>query len=224
MKRSSIKLLAKVSLAGVVLAVSVSTVQARSKFSTSYQYYSVSGSSAASIHRNTHVPTGFFSSERSYANITTTPKVVATLSPGKKYCRFNRLSLGAHFTIRLPKLAKGAGGNRNLRRKFATFVKFAKRHELTHRSIWIKCFSRSERKIRALRMKSCRSLDQAGAKIIERELAICERNNDRFDKVESRRVVRQAFVRAAIKQTKKTQTRSISKRRITRSRTRTNFN
>ena len=224
MKRSSIKLLAKISLAGVVLAAGITTAQARPKFSTSYQYYRVSGSSAASIHSNTHVPTGFFSSERAYANITMNPKVVASLNPGKRYCRFNRLSLGAHFTVRLPKLAKGAGGNRSLRRKFASFVKFAKRHELTHRRIWIKCFSRSERKIRALRIKSCRSLDQAGAKIIERELATCKRNNARFDAVESRRVRRQAFVRAAIKQVKTPRRRSISKRRTTRSRTRTNFN
>ncbi len=204
--------------------VSTMNASAKGRYSTTYKYYSVSGSSAASIHRNTHVPTGFFSSERSYAKIIMKPKIVAQMKKHGKYCRFNRLNIGAHFTIRLPKLSRGAGGNKNLRRKFSSFVAFAKRHEQTHRSIWVKCLSRSERKIRALRKTSCRSLDIAGAKIIERELAICARNNNRFDKAEARRVVRQPLVRAAIKQVKTSRRRTVSKRRTTRSRTRTNFN
>lgn len=220
----SIKFWAKFFLAAVFLFVSMNNAHARPKFSTSYKYFSVSGSSAASIHGNTHVPTGFFSSEKAYANITMQPKIIAKFKPGKRICRFKRLSLGAHFTIRLPKLSSRSGANKSLRRKFASFVAFARRHELVHRSIWIKCFSRSERKMRALRIKSCGALDQASAKIIERELAICRRNNNRFDAAEARRVKRHPLVRAAFKQVNKPRRRAVSKRRTIRRKSLRNFN
>ena len=187
---------------GSALGISTIGVQAKSQFTTSHKYYKVSGSSAATILNNSHVPSGFFGSTNYHAVISIKPKFDGSMKAGKKYCRFDRLKLGAHFTIRLPKLVRGAGGGKNLQRKFASFALFAKRHEHTHRSIWISCFKRSERKIHSLRIRSCRQLDIKAAKIIEREIAVCDRRHARFDRSERKKLNRQPLVRAAVKQVK----------------------
>ena len=213
MTRSGFRLLMA---ATAIIAISGS-VQARGKLTTKYQFYTVSGTSAASLHRNMTVPVGFFSSERSYANITIKPSFSGTFKPGKR-CRITGFGINGNFTVRLPKLKSGIRLKPALNREFKSFVAYVRKHELTHRAIWTKCLRSAERRISRLKIKSCTKLDLTAAGIIKDEWAKCGVRNDRFDAAEQKRLRRLPLVKAAFKSARQPKRAAAKKRR-----TRTNF-
>jgi len=188
--------------AGFVLAVAAYPLAdkalARGNLTTSYKYYPVSGKTAASLHRSMTVPTGFFSSEKVYANITMKSSFKGHFVRGKT-CRIKGFGIDAKFIVRLPRLSKGAKLSPHLKRQFRNFSSYVRKHELTHRSIWTRCLRSAERRIMAIRYKNCNKLDSAAAKIILNEWAKCETRNVRFDKLEQKRLLRLSLVKAALK-------------------------
>ncbi len=200
----------------VALAMSFvgSQAQTKGKLTTKFKYYSVSGTTAASLHRNMTVPTGFFSSEKVYANITMSPSFSGTFKQGKrgKICRIQGFGINGEFVVRLPKLKSGVKLPRSLNRKFRSFVSYVRKHELRHRSIWTRCLRSAETRIKRLRIKSCTQLDVRAAKIISSEWAKCEKRNIRFDALEQKRLRRLPLVREAFKPAKRSK-RTASKKR-----------
>lgn len=211
MIRASFKLLAA-ALSLTVFVVGTQSVQARGKLKTVYKYYTVSGSSAASLHRNMTVPTGFFSSERAYANITMNPSFSGTFKQGKR-CQLKGFGINAKFTVRLPKLRAGTKLSRGLNRKFKHFAAYVRKHELTHRRIWTGCLRASERRINRLRIRNCNTLDQAAAKIITQEFNKCKIRNARFDAAEQKRLRKLPLVKAAFAPRPRKKPNSIKNRR-----------
>ena len=192
----------KVCVAVLTVAVLANGANAKGKLTTKYKYYTVSGTTAASLHRNMTVPTGFFSSERVYANITMSPSFSGTFTQGKR-CRIKGFGINGQFLVRLPKLKKGIKLPRRLNGKFRSFVAYVKKHELTHRSIWTRCLRSAEARINRLRIKSCTRLDQQAANVITSEWAKCEKRNARFDALEQKRLRRLPLVREAFKPKKR---------------------
>ena len=193
----------KIFVAVLALAVVATAAQAKGKLTTKYKYYTVSGSTAASLHRNMTVPSGFFSSERVYANITMKPSFSGTFKQGKRNCRIKGFGINGQFLIRLPKLKNGVRLPRRLKGKFRSFVSYVRKHELTHRTIWTRCLRNAEARIQRLRIKNCTRLDQQAAKIINSEWAKCGKRNARFDALEQKRLRRLPLVRAAFKPAKR---------------------
>lgn len=204
----------------IVLAMAAAGPVQAGKFTTKYIYYPVSGSTAASLHRTLAVPTGFFSRERSYANIVMKPNIRGVFVPGKR-CRTRGFAIDAAFTVRLPRARKGASIPKGLRRKLNKFISFAKRHELTHRRIFIGCIRRAERRIRAVRVRSCDRYGTRIGQILKKEVATCQRLNARFDRSERSRLNRHPLIRAVFRQAVRRKT--VRTRRST-ARVRTNFN
>lgn len=210
-----------VRLLSVLLLVIAAGAPARAgKYTTRYSYYAVSGSTAASLHRSLVVPTGFFSSEQSYANIVMKPKIRGFFVPGKR-CRTRGFAIDAIFTVRLPRVRPGVAIPKGLRAKLNRFIAFAKRHELTHRRIYIGCMRRAERRIHAVRTSSCNRYGEQVEKILRREVAACQRLNARFDRSERARLHRQPLIRAVLAPVRR---KTVRKRRTTRRHARTNFN
>jgi len=193
-----IRVCMKVLLAGLVCFSLVGVAQARGKLTTTYEYYRVSGSTAASLHRNMTVPTGFFSSEKVYANITMKSSFSGKFHQGKT-CRIRGFGINARFIVRLPKLSPKAKLSGRLKHQFSSFAAYVKKHELKHRSIWIGCLRSAERRINRLNFKSCNRLDSAAAAIIRNEWAKCDVRNARFDKLERKRLKRLSLVKSAFK-------------------------
>ena len=171
---------------------------AKGTLTTTYKYYPVTGSSARSLHSHMTVPVGFFSSEKSYANITMKSSFQGNFAQGK-ICRIKGFGINARFTVRLPKLSNGARLTGRTNGQFRNFVAYVRKHELTHRSIWTRCLRSAESRIRALRIKSCKKMDSIAAGIIRNEWAKCETRNARFDKLEAKRLLRLPLVKAALK-------------------------
>lgn len=191
---------AVVALLAIVLVANSS--QAKGKLTTKYKYYSVSGSTAASLHRNLTVPTGFFSSERVYANITMKPSFTGTYKQGNR-CRIRGFGINGQFLVRLPRLKKGTRLPRSLNRKFRSFAAYVRKHELTHRSIWTRCLRSAEARINRLRIKSCSAFESHFTRIIASEWGKCKIRNARFDALEQKRLRRLPLVRAAFKPAKR---------------------
>ncbi len=192
----------RVFVAALALVSFGASAQAKVKLTTKYRYYAVSGTTAAALHRNMSVPTGFFSSERAYADITMKPKFVGTFTQGK-ICRIKGFGIKGQFTIRLPKLKSGVKLSRSLDRKFRGFARYVRKHELTHRSIWLGCLKKAQNRISRLRGKSCTRLDQKAADIITAEWKKCGVRNVRFDASEQKRLRRLPLVREAFKPAKR---------------------
>ncbi|VAV90335.1 hypothetical protein MNBD_ALPHA08-1519 [hydrothermal vent metagenome] len=201
-------------VAALAMSFVASGAQTKGKLVTKFKYYSVSGSTAATLHRNMTVPTGFFSSERVYGNITMSPSFSGTFKPGRKgkSCRIQGFGINGEFVVRLPKLKSGVKLPRSLNRKFRNFVSYVRKHELTHRSIWTRCLRSAEARIKRLRVKSCTRLDAQAANIITSEWAKCEKRNIRFDALEQKRLRRLPLVREAFKPAKRPK-RTASKKR-----------
>jgi len=203
-------------LAAFALTSVANSAQARGKLTTKYKYYSVSGSSAAALHRNMTVPSGFFSSEKVYANITMKPTFKGTFKQGKR-CRLKNFGINGQFVIRLPKLSRGTKLPARLNRNFKSFVAYVRKHELRHRTIWTRCLRSAESRILRLKYKSCDRLDQQAAKIIKAEWAKCAKQNSRFDRLEAKRLLRLPLVRSALSKPRpgKKSRRAASKKQLT---------
>jgi len=176
----------------------VDDAHAKGTLTTIYQYYPVTGSSARSLHSHMTVPVGFFSSEKSYANITMKSSFKGNFAQGK-VCRIKGFGINAKFIVRLPKLRNGTRLTGRTKGQFRSFVSYVRKHELKHRSIWTRCLRSAERRIKALRIKSCKKLDSVAAGIIRNEWAKCEIRNANFDKLEAKRLLRLPLVKAALK-------------------------
>jgi len=202
-----IRIYVKLLLAGLLCVGAANSftgqVEARGTLTTTYKYYTVSGSSAAALHANMTVPTGFFSSERVYANITMSPSFKGTFIQGKR-CHIKGFGINSKFIIRLPKLSRASKLSGRLNRQFRRFVAYVRKHELTHRSIWKRCLRSAESRIVRLKIKSCNALDQAAAKIIRNEWAKCATRNTNFDRREQKRLQRLPLVKAAFKPVRRT--------------------
>lgn len=141
---------AAAAIAVVACAVPMNA-QARPAISTSYSYYSVSGSTLPEIYRSmvSHAPSA--AGTKGFG--------VTTASPGKQMsvasCKASgRYQIGIDVNIRLPR-ASGGGLSSSETAQWNGFVSFVKRHEENHRMIWLTCAADFERKFRASAPTDC---------------------------------------------------------------------
>lgn len=191
--------LAWVFLAGLLVALTSHSASAAPKYKTKIIYYTVSGTNDAQLYAAMNIGSGFFRHKQVYAFITSKSIVDGKYYQGKT-CKLKGLRIRGDFVIRLPKLSSRAKISKSTKRRFKSFLRFVKRHEYRHRSDYISCFKRAERKIASIRVKSCKTFLVRTNAILAREGKRCERIARAFDAAESKRVVRQPFVRVAKKQ------------------------
>ena len=195
------------------LAFVVSGAQARGKITTKYRYYNVTGKTAKQLHKAIIVPNGLFDSRKEYANITIVRSLSGKLVQGKS-CRLKNFAINAAYTVKLPRLRRGAFVPAKLRRQFKQFLVFLRHHELRHRTIWNRCLARTETKVSRLRYKKCNTLDRKAAAIIIQEWKKCGSRQAAFDRSERKHVYAQALVRAALGKVRtKTASKRIKKRK-----------
>ncbi len=75
-------------------------------------------------------------------------------SKAKSSCRIRKFAIDVTFTIRLPELKQGSKLSADVRKNFAAFYAFAKKHEETHRSIWLQCAAETEAAVNAISAKN----------------------------------------------------------------------
>jgi predicted secreted Zn-dependent protease len=187
----------KFGLAAAALLTAVSAADAKPKSTTSYSYYSVSGDSAVELYdsmvrRGPHV-----NGSKAYASTAASAVQEGKLMQGTS-CRVSDYRLSLKFTIRLPKLRNEAALSGETKGRWRQFSAFLKRHEETHRSIWLECAQALESKVASIRTGDCRSAEAKAVKMWDRARAACLKRHDAFDAAEQRRLIKHPFVRMVL--------------------------
>jgi predicted secreted Zn-dependent protease len=192
-------------LAGPICAlISVILVPvAQAKPITNYTHYLIAGESAESLYRamlrrGPHVGGG-----KAYASTKMVPEVSAKTVETGGGCRIQDFKVNMTFTIRLPQLKKSATVDATLRKSFSRFYEFAKKHEETHRTIWLKCAAEAEARVNTIKAKTCPDAEARGLAIVEEVARQCDARHVAFDEAEQKRLVNHPFIKQILARQKK---------------------
>jgi predicted secreted Zn-dependent protease len=172
----------------------LSPVQAGSSVSTSYSYYNVSGTSLQEVYRSMASSGPMAGGVRGFGT--------TSISPGRRMnvasCKASgKYQLGIDMVIRLPRAkgaAKLASGDAA---KWNRFVQFVKKHEETHRSIWLSCAADFERSFNAGGRGDCGSSHSRAMKLWSKMLAQCNPRQNAFDAAQRSVLKAHPFVKYA---------------------------
>ncbi len=165
------------------------------KVSTKTIYFTVSGSTPSQVlrsilSRGPGIRTG------GKAMATTQAKISQTLKPkGKNGCRY---SSKAVITLRLPRLAKSSLKSRSVRRVWRNFDRYIRAHENRHKSIFLSCARRIDKKARRyIRRNGCKNAKVKITQIMVDERLRCNRLNQAYDRRERSRIRALPLIRQA---------------------------
>jgi predicted secreted Zn-dependent protease len=187
-----------VALAGAVLTVATAAGAAPHS-RTKYTYYTIKGQSAQEVYSSMIKWGPHVNGARAYAATSATSSQEGKLVPGKQ-CRVTDYQFNIDFVIRLPKLANEASLQGETKKRWAAFSTFLRKHEETHRSIWLGCAQELEDQVRALRADDCDDVDRQAAKLWDKIRAQCNVKHDAFDAAEQKRLAVHPFVKLVIRQ------------------------
>lgn len=182
---------------GVVAAIAALGVacgaMAKPVHSTRYSYYTVSGDSAveiydAMIHRGPNV-----NGAKAYAATSATTTQDGKLLQSSS-CQIKDYRLKLSFVIKLPKIRNEKVLPASDRKQWQNFSAFLKSHEETHRQIWLNCAEDLERKVKAIKARSCSDADAKATKLWEKMRAACGKKHEAFDRAEQKRLMAHPFV------------------------------
>ena len=176
---------------------------AQAKPITNYTHYLIAGESAESLYRSMlrrgpHVGGG-----KAYASTKMVPEVSAKTVETGGGCRIQDFKVNMTFTIRLPQLKKSATVDATLRKSFSRFYEFAKKHEETHRTIWLKCAAEAEARVNTIKAKTCPDAEARGLAIVEEVARQCDARHVAFDEAEQKRLVNHPFIKQILARQKK---------------------
>lgn len=178
----------------ICLSLPAASAVAGTIASTSYQYYFVSGRSAVDLYdsmlkRGPHVD-----GEKAYAATSATSSQDGRLVQGKS-CRIEDYKVKINFVIRLPKLRDAAKLPAAERQRFDRFAQFLRRHEETHRSIWLDCAAGLEAKVDRIVAKTCGEAEAKADRLWTDMRKSCALKHQAFDAAEQKRLMVHPFLR-----------------------------
>jgi predicted secreted Zn-dependent protease len=199
-----------IAIAVALFAGASSTAMAKPKASTQYKYYTVSGGSAVELYiammkRGPHV-----NGDQAYASTTATQTLDGRFVRTSN-CRLHDINLSFQFTIRLPKLSSTKGLSKTTRDRWQAFSQFLRKHEETHRSIWLACAADFEKRALSVKAPTCEAADAEIARLADEARVACNKKHDAFDAAEQKRVAKHPFVKLVLAPTKKTAALSAQK-------------
>ena len=162
----------------VLLAYQAPHAYAQPTSHTTYLYFPVHGSSLPELHYDmvSHGPTA--NGVRGYG--------VTAAKPGKQLsvesCKRNGdYHFGVEFEIHLPRAANPAVLSVSELALWNRFAQFVKKHEETHRSIWMGCAAEYDRMLQASAPQDCASGQANVAALWSEMLATCQPKQVAFD-------------------------------------------
>lgn len=190
-------------LAMGLVAVAPLSASAKPIYTTKYTYYAIGGDTAAEIYnamirRGPHV-----NGARAYASTSATSSQEGRLAQGQM-CSVQDYRLKIDFVIRLPRIKNEKVLTGATRARWQQFSQFLKKHEETHRSIWLDCARDLEVQVKSISVADCGAADTKAAKLWEQMRKSCTRKHDAFDAAEQKRLVRHPFVKLVLNQSGRT--------------------
>lgn len=174
--------------------VSAAIVNAATIANTRYDYYAISGKTLIDIYdsmlkRGPHVD-----GAKAYASTSATSSQEGKLV-GKNSCRIDDYKLKIDFVIRLPKLKDESKLPSAERARFQRFSQFLKKHEETHRSIWLDCAAKLEAKVAKISAKNCNEAEARSENLWAEMRRSCNKRHQAFDAAEQKRLLQHPFLR-----------------------------
>lgn len=197
------RVLGAIALAVALVASGGGAALAKPKSTTQYKYYPVSGDSAVELYiammkRGPHV-----NGDQAYASTTATQTLDGRFIRASS-CRLHDMNLSFQFTIRLPKLQSTKGLSQTTRDRWLAFSQFLRKHEETHRSIWLACAADFEKRAMAVKASTCEQADAEIARLADQTRIACNKKHDAFDAAEQKRVAKHPFVKLVLAPPKQT--------------------
>lgn len=187
----------------LAMAFAVQPGHAKPSFSTKYTYYLVGGDSVEDIYRAMLSKGPRVNGAKAYAATTATSSQDGKLRQAKS-CQIEDYRLKIDFVIKLPKIRNEKILPASDRNRWTQFSAFLKKHEETHRSIWLDCAADLDRKVRAIKASTCAGADAKASKLWEQTRAACSKRHDAFDKAEQKKLMQHPFVRLVYKRSLQT--------------------
>lgn len=172
-----------VSLAGFSAAVS-----AEVRTTTQQRAYNVSGSTSKSLVSYMRSRPLRGDHGNAVANIRPTYRISAPTKMIGGTCRAPKVTLHIRFVMTLPRARSESAMASSTRNAWRSFVSFSRRHEQTHRKIYIQCGNTFVAKAQKMTNKSCAGLQAALRRQLETEKRACERKHRAFDRRERGRI------------------------------------
>ncbi|WP_421726770.1 DUF922 domain-containing protein [Bauldia sp.] len=167
--------------------------------STKYRDHLVRGTTPAEVWRymNAH-PIIDPDDGPAYANITHDHDLTFTVGTRGGQCRVSDLTFRWNFVLTLPKAVDFASMSAKNRQLWTSFVAALKRHEETHRTIFLKCGARFVPAAeRMTGPAGCFGMKRKVRRFIDRSYAACMDEQRVFERRDRPRMLGQPFIRAA---------------------------
>ena len=181
-------------IAAITAGVTVAAL-AEVRTSTRTQSYSVSGTTARSLVSYMRSNPFRGSNGDAVANIRPSYSLHIASRQSGGTCRASKVTLNINFVVTVPRARSALGGS--TRSAWDGFVAFAKRHENTHRRIYVECGNAFVAKAERLSSSSCGGLNASIRQLLEREKRACEARQRAFDRAEYGRVKSLSLFRMA---------------------------
>ena len=189
--------------ATIALALTAGVADAKPVYKTKYTYYTVSGDTAEEIYGAMLRKGPRVNGAKAYAATSATTTQEGGLRQGRS-CQVQNYRLKIDFNISLPKIRNEKVLSRSDRRRWRQFSAFLKKHEETHRAIWLGCAKRLERQVRSIKTKSCASADAKAQKLWNRMRSACAKKHNAFDAAEQKKLMSHPFVKLVYKRSMRT--------------------
>jgi predicted secreted Zn-dependent protease len=186
-------------LTGAVASLAVDSAAADLVHTTEYRTHAVHGTTPEAVWRymNAH-PIIDPDDGPAYANLTHDHVLsVSTASQGGM-CRVSELTFRWRFLLTLPKAVDQSAMDSRTRSMWTDFVAGLKRHEETHRAIFLRCAAKFVPAAeRMTGTGSCAGLERKVRRSIDQAYQACMAAQREFEKRDRPRILGLAFIRAA---------------------------
>lgn len=154
--------------------------------STRTQSYSVGGTTAASLVSYMRANPFRGANGDAVANIRPSYALRIASKQSGGTCRPSEVTLDINFVVTVPRARSALGGS--TQSAWNSFVAFAKRHEDTHRRIYVECGNAFVAKAEKLSASSCAGLDASIRGLLEAEKRACDSRQRAFDRADYGRI------------------------------------
>lgn len=183
-------------VAGVAGSLSAGAL-AEVRSSTQTRTYSVGGTTAASL--VSYMRSNPFHGSRgdAVANIQPSYSLSTITRQTGGTCHASKVTLGMRFVMTLPHARSAAAMGSSTRSAWNSFVAFSRRHEETHRGIYVQCGNNFVAKAQRLTASNCGALEASIRRLLETEKRACETRQRAFDRADYGRLAGLSLFRMA---------------------------
>lgn len=196
-------MMCRLAVLGAALLAGTAMAAAKPVQTTKYTYYSVSGDSAVEIY-NAMIRRGpKVNGAKAYAATTATTTQDGKLLQASS-CQIQDYRLKLDFVIKLPKIKNEKVLPASDRKRWQQFSEFLKKHEETHRTIWMGCAADLERQVKSIKARNCSDADAKATQLWEKVRAACNKKHVAFDAAEQKKLMKHPFVQLVYKRATQT--------------------